>query len=90
MVEWGSVAILGFVLILLGVLLVFMGVLMSAMQGSQGSRGGVEAGGVVVIGPIPIIFGSSSRAAIIAGVLGLALMVMALVFYYMARRGVPG
>ncbi len=84
MVELSGLVMLGFVLVIIGILLIFMGVFMSAIQGSKGS---VEAGGVVVIGPIPIIFGSSSRAAVIAGVLGLTLMIVTLMFYYLIRRG---
>ncbi len=40
----------------------------------------VEAGGVVLIGPIPIVFGSS-RMAVLALILTIVLMLIALFFY---------
>lgn len=49
-----------------------------ASQG-KGSGGEVKGGGVVMIGPIPIIFGSDAKWASIAIVLAIALVVLALV-----------
>ena len=42
-----------------GIFLVVLGLLMLLASGA-GSRGEVKGGGVVLIGPIPIIFGGSS------------------------------
>ena len=42
-----------------GIFLVVLGLLMLLASGA-GGRGEVEGGGVVLIGPIPIIFGGSS------------------------------
>lgn len=44
---------IGFTLIILGFVLVFTGLLVSAFSGAG------EFGGVILIGPIPIAFGSS-------------------------------
>ncbi len=88
MQEWGWLVGLGIALIMIGVLLVFLGVL-AASLGSGGGEGEVEAGGVVVIGPIPIIFGTSSKAALAAAVLGLIMMLLALLMWLQAR-GVQG
>ncbi len=44
---------IGFTLIILGFVLVFVGLLVSAFSGAG------EFGGVILIGPIPIAFGSS-------------------------------
>jgi uncharacterized protein (TIGR00304 family) len=76
----------GFLLVILGVALVFVGVLWQAARGG----GGGEVGGVVVIGPLPIIFGSSERAFLVAAVLGLALMLAAIAFMLLARRALGG
>lgn len=49
-----------------------------AQANSSTKRTRAEVGGVLLIGPIPIVFGSSNRAALIA-LIATALVVMALV-----------
>lgn len=49
-----------------------------AQANSSTKRTRTEVGGVLLIGPIPIVFGSSNRAALIA-LIATALVVMALV-----------
>lgn len=67
----------------MGVLLVFVGfgAIFVAML-SQGRKEGtkVKGGGVVMIGPVPIIFGSDMKWATIAIALAIVLVVLALVF----------
>jgi uncharacterized protein (TIGR00304 family) len=82
---------LGFALILAGVALVFLVTLAAVAR--SGGRG--EVGGVVLIGPFPIVFGSSSDAVKVAVIGALVLMAVALVFFYLvpwllARRMPPG
>ncbi|WP_256204949.1 TIGR00304 family membrane protein, partial [Aeropyrum camini] len=74
----------GFLLIFLGVVLVFLGVFASAVQGG----GRVEGGGVVVIGPIPIVFGSSEKMFLISAAIGLLFMILAIALALLARRGI--
>ena len=50
---------LNILLLAAGIFLVVLGLLMLLASGA-GGRGEVEGGGVVLIGPIPIIFGGSS------------------------------
>jgi uncharacterized protein (TIGR00304 family) len=67
----------GIILVFLGFILVFLGTLLSA----DGTNG--EFGGLILIGPIPIAFGSSpaiTSAMLWAGV------VIALVYLFMFRR----
>ena len=75
---WDFVVLLGFVLVFLGVLLIFIG---SVGRGFSG-----EYGGVVVIGPFPVIFGSNSRMAVLAGVLGVILMLLSIFLLFYGRR----
>jgi uncharacterized protein (TIGR00304 family) len=42
----------------------------------------VKGGGVVLIGPIPIVFGSSPKMAVILMIMALAIMVVAMIFIY--------
>ncbi|MCE4625042.1 MAG: DUF131 domain-containing protein [Desulfurococcales archaeon] len=83
--EWESLVGLGFIVVMLGVFLIIVGVILAAMHGGEG-KGEGEVGGVIIIGPIPIVFGSSGRAAIIAALLGALLMVLAIAFMIIARR----
>ena len=66
-------------LILAGVLLLLVGfgVIIVAML-SQGRKGGAEVkgGGVIMIGPVPIIFGSDMRWASVAIILAIILIVL--------------
>ena len=71
----GYLTLAGFLLIILGVVLVFLGVFASIMSGA----GKVEAGGVVMIGPIPVIFGTSAKAALIAALLAIIMMIVYIV-----------
>ncbi len=61
---------LGAVLIVAGMMLIFLFFLQAAMQGSA------SYGGVVLIGPIPIVFGSSPQMALASVFLGLVLIVL--------------
>jgi len=83
--SYSFLVIAGFALVMLGVLLIFAGVFLSALSGA--SKGSVEAGGVVFIGPIPILFGTSSRAALLAGILALVMIaIYIIIILFMARR----
>ncbi|MCE4600259.1 MAG: DUF131 domain-containing protein [Desulfurococcales archaeon] len=81
--EGGVLVWLGLLLVFLGFILIFAGLVFEAI----GSGGRVEGGGVVIIGPIPIVFGTSGRAALLAAVLGVVLMVLAIAFYLIGRSG---
>ena len=66
---------IGFALIIAGILVIIVGTLIIALK----SPGETEYGGVVTIGPIPIVFGSSSEAVKTAVIGAIILMVLALV-----------
>lgn len=75
-----TLVLTGIVLIFTGFLLVFIGTLMSAIGGD------VEGGGVIMIGPIPIVFGTG-RGATLAALLAVVLMVLWIIGALLARRG---
>ena len=74
----------GFLLIFAGIMMVVIGILVLAL--SSTGEGNVEGGAVVVIGPIPIVWGSNKTIA--AGLLLLAAAVFAfmLILYIYASR----
>ncbi len=66
---------LGILLILTGFVLALVGVVLSASN--------VTFGGLIMIGPIPIAFGSSPEITVVAMIIGLLLMLM---FFILGRR----
>ncbi len=73
---------IGVVVVIIGILLIFI-----ASISSQGETR-VEGGGVVIIGPIPIVFGSSQRITILLLFLAIILTVTTIVLYLVLGRGI--
>ena len=75
------VAMFDLVLVGVGIIVAGFLVLMLAASsgGSERDKTQVRGGGVVMIGPIPIIFGSDARWASVAIVLAIVLILIALV-----------
>ncbi len=69
----------GVAIILVGFLVVFLALMMATRPSESGERRAeVKGGGVILIGPIPIVFGSDARWTSIAIVLTIVLIVLAL------------
>jgi uncharacterized protein (TIGR00304 family) len=77
----------GLALIVVGIIIVVLAIILSAMRGA--GKGKVEAAGVIMIGPIPIIFGTNKESVKTVLVLALTLtivLVIATVIYYWLLR----
>jgi uncharacterized protein (TIGR00304 family) len=73
---------MGFAVVILGIFLIFIG---TALQSSSNdSKTEIHTGGVILIGPIPIIFGND-RTLILFGVI-FAIIIMIL-SYFLFYRG---
>lgn len=72
---------IGFIFIILGIIIIFSAVFLSSLRGGQ--EGQIETGGVIMIGPIPIIFGNS-KPLIIISITG-AIILMAV--YFIISKG---
>ena len=70
-----DLAIVGLALVMVGFAVVAVALL------SSGGRGEVKGGGVVLVGPIPIIFGSDAKWATVAIVLAIVLVALSLIYY---------
>jgi uncharacterized protein (TIGR00304 family) len=68
----------GILVIFIGFILVFVG---TALQGTNKTNE-VKTGGVILIGPLPIIFGSDKGTIITAVILAIVLMVLAYFLFY--------
>ncbi|AFZ69823.1 putative membrane protein [Caldisphaera lagunensis DSM 15908] len=74
---------IGIALIMIGFLVILIGTIYSSSKKDQTQKS--EVGGVIMIGPIPIIFGNSWRAAKIAIILAIILITLAIVFMLIGR-----
>jgi uncharacterized protein (TIGR00304 family) len=66
---------LGAILVVAGMMLVFLFFISTAIQGNA------SYGGVILIGPIPIVFGSSPQMALASMFLVLVLMVISFLLF---------
>jgi uncharacterized protein (TIGR00304 family) len=80
---------IGGFLIAMGVFLVLFSLFQAAAEGKTG-LGDIGYGGVIFIGPIPIVFGSSPKTAATAVMLSIALMVISFqLFRRIGRSSLP-
>lgn len=68
---------LGFVLVIVGVTVVVIAIVLASRGGAKGGK--VRGAGVVMIGPIPIIFGTDKKSVKAVLALALALTVVVLI-----------
>ena len=87
---------LGFLIVLIGMLLIVAGMFSLVYQSwkiggvSEGSgeeqpEATVRGGGVIMIGPIPIIFGTDMGAVKLAVIMAIVVMVLAFALFYLPR-----
>jgi len=77
-------------LVFLGVAIIFVGLLVVALGTFTGPGGSGPSGGFILIGPIPIVFGSgpnSGMLATVALVIIAAMVVVYLVSFFVWRSG---
>lgn len=77
---------LGFVLMLIGILVLFLSAYRERVEGHE-ERSRVEGGAVIVVGPVPIVLGTSQRAAKLLMVLAIALLMISVFAYIVFSRG---
>lgn len=91
--AWGPMAVAGSVLLFLAIVSFFIGFLRSGEYAQQNAGGGEPAGktekkfgGVVMIGPIPIVFGSDRKIANWMLLAGVVLFVVMVIIYLIFLR----
>jgi uncharacterized protein (TIGR00304 family) len=87
MADAGALYTLGIALIFTGVLIIMLAVLLLSVLSAK--KGRVKGGGAIIIGPIPIIFGTDKKSLKTVLLLSLALtvlLVVAMVMYYLLFR----
>ena len=87
MADAGTLFAVGFALIFIGVLVVIVAVLLLSIKSAKSGK--VRAGGAVIIGPVPIIFGTDKKSLKTVLLLSLGLTILLLVVvvvYYLLLR----
>ncbi len=75
--SWWSI---GFGLILLGFALMFIAMIWLVLSGGKsGGMGKVKGGGAIIIGPIPIVFGTDKQSVKVILVLSIVLVALLIV-----------
>jgi uncharacterized protein (TIGR00304 family) len=78
---------LGLALVAVGIIIIVVAIILVSMR--DGAKGKVKGAGVIMIGPIPIIFGTDKKSVKTVLVLALALTiatVIAMIIYYYILR----
>ncbi|NYB52582.1 MAG: TIGR00304 family protein [Methanobacteriaceae archaeon] len=83
MIKGESLIFIGIAAVILGILLIFIG---SAVLSSGKNEGHneVKTGGIILIGPIPIIFGNDRNTVLTVSLVAIIIMV---IFYLLFYRG---
>jgi uncharacterized protein (TIGR00304 family) len=80
LVNYNSIILIGFAVVIIGILIIFIG---SALQSSSSSsKTEVHTSGVILIGPIPIIFGNDKGMVLIAVIIAVILMILSYILFY--------
>lgn len=86
MPDWSFLIAAGILLIILGFFLITFGMMRSARESEkrdarqETGEKKVKGGGVILIGPIPIVFGTDKKYALILMILAIVLMLLAIIF----------
>ncbi|HKZ93281.1 MAG TPA: DUF131 domain-containing protein [Candidatus Bathyarchaeia archaeon] len=71
---------IGVALLLVGFAVAFIAMMWLMLSGAKGGKGKVRGGGAVIIGPIPIVFGTDKESVKIILILSIVLVVLLFVF----------
>ncbi|MCC7551127.1 MAG: TIGR00304 family protein [Methanobacterium sp.] len=83
MIKGESLVFMGIVAVIIGMLLIFLGTMfLSSGKSESNENTKVSTGGVVLIGPIPIIFGNDKGMVTIAIVAAIVIMIISYLLFY--------
>jgi uncharacterized protein (TIGR00304 family) len=71
---------IGSTLVFVGFAIVIIATILLFLKNAKSEKGKVKGGGVVIIGPIPIIFGTDKESVKIILILSIILMILVLVW----------
>ncbi len=80
---------LGLTLVIVGIIIVVIAIILLSICGAGRGKTNVKGAGVIMIGPIPIIFGTDKKSVktvlVLALILTIALIIAWIVFYLLLR-----
>ncbi|MDP3623669.1 MAG: TIGR00304 family protein [Methanobacteriales archaeon HGW-Methanobacteriales-1] len=85
MINGSTLVNIGFFVVVAGILLIFLGSMIqstSSENTKESSNSEIKTGGVILIGPIPIIFGNDKNMLVTSVILGVILMLVAYFLFY--------
>jgi len=85
MIRGENLILIGIAALILGMVLIFLGTALQTTSKTE-NKEKISTGGVVLIGPIPIIFGNDKGMLIIAIFAALIIIILSYVLFY---RGSP-
>jgi len=93
MADWSLLVTIGIIFMILGFLLLAIGMIGSitgngtdeenkihVQDTTEASGGKVKGGGIILIGPVPIVFGTDKRYTILMIILAIVLTLLAMIF----------
>jgi uncharacterized protein (TIGR00304 family) len=80
LINYNSLILIGFAVVILGVLLIFVGT--TLQSSSSNSKTEVHTAGIIMIGPIPIIFGNDKGLLLVLVVFAIVLMILSYILFY--------
>jgi len=86
-IDSAALYALGMALIFVGVLIIVIAVILLSISGAK--KGKVKGGGAIIIGPVPIVFGTDKKSLKTVLLLSLALtvlLVVVMILYYLLLR----
>jgi uncharacterized protein (TIGR00304 family) len=87
-IEMLSIILIGFMIVLIGFIILIMATFYEMLRRKgfekPEEKREVEAGGVVIIGPFPIIFGTSQRIARITMILAIIILLLAIILFILS------
>ncbi len=81
MIKGETLIFIGIAAVILGILLIFIGTAILSSGKNEGNTE-VSAGGVVLIGPIPIIFGNDKSMVLMSVLAAIIIMVISYFLFY--------
>ena len=78
---------LGVALIAVGIIIIVVAIILASMR--EAGKGRVKSAGIIMIGPVPIIFGTDKKSVksvlVLALALTIAVIIAMVIFYWLLR-----
>lgn len=77
----------GFAVVMIGIIMIFLGTILQSSSNNEfnPSKTDIQTGGVIMIGPIPIIFGNNKGMVGVSVAFAIVLMIIYFLLFYRGR-----